>query len=59
MSEAENTLRYAIMTGIINSAGEPPRAIEEEIFKRIFEPHLIWAITDYLKELNPKHENSD
>jgi len=52
MSDAESTLRFAITSGVTNGWDKGPYVISDEVFKKIFEPHLIWAITDYLKELN-------
>ena len=56
MSDAEATVKFAIFDGITSNwhKKDDPKFMEimrDEIFSKIFEPHLKWAIEEYLDEL--------
>jgi len=59
MSDAEATIKFAIFDGITSNwhkNNDPKFAeiIRDAIFTKIFEPHLKWAIEEYLDELKIK-----
>jgi len=56
MTDAEATVRFAIFSGITSiwhKESDPNFAaiIRDAVFTKIFEPHLKWAIEEYLEEL--------
>ena len=56
MSDAEATVKFAIFDGITSNwhkKDDPKFAeiIRDSVFEKIFEPHLKWAIEEYLDEL--------
>ncbi len=51
-SDAEETIKFAIFSGIIDTWYlQQPEKTRDAIFKKLFEPHLKWAIDEYLKEM--------
>jgi len=56
MTDAESTVKFAIFNAIVSNWHRKndykfAEIIRNEIFSKIFEPHLIWAIEEYLEEL--------
>lgn len=61
MTEAESTVKYAIFDAIVNRwhrKGETSWAsdVRNDIFDKIFEPHLRWALKEHLDTLENKKE---
>lgn len=59
MSDAESTVKFAIFDGVISNwhkKSDPKFAeiIRDEVFNKLFEPHLKWAVKEYLNELEEK-----
>jgi len=56
MSDAEATVKFAIFDGITSNwhKKDDPKIIRDAVFTKIFEPHLKWAIEEYLDELKIK-----
>lgn len=50
--DAEATIKFAIFSAISdNYHKNNPTLLRDKIFERIFEPHLKWAIEEYIKIL--------
>ena len=57
MSDAESTVKFAIFDAITSNwhkKSDPKFAeiLRDEVFTKIFEPHLKWAVDEYLQELS-------
>lgn len=54
MSDAESTIKFAILDGYSSTTGKPneDEARVEAIFQSLFRPELRWAIDTYLEEIN-------
>jgi len=55
MSDAESTVKFAIFSAITSNwhkKNDPKFAeiIRDAVFTKIFEPHLKWAVEEYLKQ---------
>lgn len=53
MSDAETTIKFAILDGYTRATGKPDeaKARTEAIFRSLFRPAYRWAIEEYLKEI--------
>jgi len=56
MTDSEATVKFAIFSAITSTwhkKNDPnfAKIISDAVFTKIFEPHLKWAIEEYLEEL--------
>ena len=57
MSDAEATIKHCILSGIIQNwhkkdSQEYASLTQQEIFDKLFDSTTIWAIEEYIEELN-------
>lgn len=57
MTDAETTVRFAILSGIVDQwhKKDDPRFAEilaESVFNYLFAPHLKWATEEYVKQIS-------
>lgn len=59
MSDAESTVRFAILDGYASATGQPNQdeARVQAIFESIFRDDVRWAIEEYLKELKELYDD--
>ena len=50
-SDAEATVKFAILSGMVDAWGKPHKEIRDAIFQKLFQPDLKWAIVEYLKKI--------
>ena len=56
MTDSESTIKFAIFDAIVSNwhkknDHEFAEVVRDKVFEKIFEPHLKWAIEEYLEEL--------
>lgn len=52
MTDAEATVKFAILNGIASTYGDKPEDTRDAVFANLFDPSLIWAVRDHLKMLD-------
>lgn len=59
MSDAESTVKFAIFDAIVScwhlkNNDNFSEVVRDKVFELIFDPHLKWAVEDYLNEIRSK-----
>jgi hypothetical protein len=54
MTDAEATIKQSILMGMTDEFRATPEKTVDNILKRLFEPHVIWSIKEYLIEKEVK-----
>lgn len=59
MTDAEATIKHCLLSGHIDAIGKSPGQIKEIIFNSLFDKATIWAVKEYLQELENKKDGNE